>query len=224
MIFITGDTHGRYDIRKLNSKSFSMGKQLTKEDYVIIAGDFGFIWFGNREDDYWIKWFNKKPFTTLFVDGNHENFELLNSYPVEKWNGGKVHRISNSVIHLMRGQVYTINENNEILVTKRHQDKTFPLLWEITGGSVIKGESLLEGAKRELEEETGIKVNEEDLHLIYKTTSGDSLYRSFITFIKTNEQIITLQDEETIDYKWIPIYAFEQFILSPKFVYTIKNT
>jgi mutator protein MutT len=120
-------------------------------------------------------------------------------------------------------EIYTINENNEILVTRRHQDKTFPLLWEITGGSVIKGESLLEGAKRELEEETGIKVNEEDLHLIYKTTSGDSLYRSFITFIKTNEQIITLQDEETIDYKWIPIYAFAQFILSPKFVYTIKN-
>ena len=111
MIFITGDTHGKFDIKKLNSKSFSLGKQLTKDDYVIITGDFGFIWFGNREDNYWLKWFDKKPFTTLFVDGNHENFDILNSHSVEKWNGGKVHKISKSVIHLMRGQVYTIQGN-----------------------------------------------------------------------------------------------------------------
>ena len=110
MIFITGDTHGKYDIRKLNSKTFHDGRQLTKEDYVIITGDFGFLWFGNQEDDYWIKWFNKKPFTTLFVDGNHENFDLLNNYPIEDWNGGKIHRISNSVINLMRGQVYAIDK------------------------------------------------------------------------------------------------------------------
>lgn len=111
MIFITGDTHGKYDIRKLNSKLFQLGKKLTKDDYVIIAGDFGFIWFGNNKDKYWLKWLDKKPFTTLFVDGNHENFDLLNSYKIDDWNGGKVHQVSNSVIHLLRGQVYSISGN-----------------------------------------------------------------------------------------------------------------
>ncbi len=48
------------------------------------------------------------PVTTLFIDGNHENFTLLNSYPISIWKGGKVHRISNDVIHLMRGQVFEI--------------------------------------------------------------------------------------------------------------------
>lgn len=109
MIFVTGDTHGGIDIKKLNSKCFQEGKKMTKSDYVIIAGDFGFVWNGSNEDKYWLKWFNNKSFTTLFVDGNHENFDLLNSYSIEMWNGGKVHRINNSVIHLMRGQVYTIN-------------------------------------------------------------------------------------------------------------------
>ena len=55
-----------------------------------------------------LAWLDCKSFTTLFVDGNHENFDRLNTYPVEEWNGGKIHRIRPSVIHLMRGQVYEL--------------------------------------------------------------------------------------------------------------------
>lgn len=51
----------------------------------------------------------------LFIDGNHENFDKLNSYPIETWCGGKVHKIRNNVIHLMRGEVYCI-EGNTIFV------------------------------------------------------------------------------------------------------------
>ena len=31
---------------------------------------------------------------------------------MEKWHGGKVHKINDSIIHLMRGQVYNIDNNN----------------------------------------------------------------------------------------------------------------
>ena len=44
----------------------------------------------------------------MFVDGNHENFDLLNQYPGELWNGGEIHRITDSVLHLRRGQVFDI--------------------------------------------------------------------------------------------------------------------
>ena len=54
-------------------------------------------------------WLNGRSFTTLFVDGNHENFDLLGQFPISDWNGGKVQFIRNSVIHLMRGQVYGID-------------------------------------------------------------------------------------------------------------------
>ena len=74
----------------------------------VIAGDFGGLWDGSQKDQYWLDWLNKKPFTTLFVDGNHENFDRLYSYPIEKWNGGNVHKIRPSVIHLMRGQVFQL--------------------------------------------------------------------------------------------------------------------
>lgn len=42
---------------------------------------------------------------------NHENHDLLDSYPVTKWNGGKIHEITPNVFHLMRGQVFTIEDS-----------------------------------------------------------------------------------------------------------------
>ncbi|MFL0194448.1 metallophosphoesterase [Clostridium sp. WILCCON 0269] len=108
MIYVTGDTHIPLDIEKLDEDNFNSQKSMTKEDYVIICGDFGGIWNNSTEELNWRKWLEKKNFATLWIDGNHENFELLDKYPVTKWNGGKIHRISDSVIHLMRGQVFNI--------------------------------------------------------------------------------------------------------------------
>ena len=112
MIYLTGDTHGEMGIDKLFSSNFPEGKQLTKNDFVIILGDFGFIWKNetNKTEKYWLNWFNEKPWTTLFVDGNHENHARLNTFPVEEWNGGKIHKIGDSIFHLMRGQVFNLND------------------------------------------------------------------------------------------------------------------
>lgn len=77
MIYITGDTHIPIDIHKLSTSNFGEQKVLTKEDVVIICGDFGGVWDNSKEEMYWRKWLDDKSFTTLFVDGNHENFPLL---------------------------------------------------------------------------------------------------------------------------------------------------
>ena len=117
-VFVTGDTHGGHDIRKLTRRQFSEQKDLTKDDFVIILGDFAVPWFSftrispekwTGEDKYWLDWYNLKNFTTLFVDGNHDNHPALASFPVVEWHGGKVHKLADSVYHLMRGQVYEIN-------------------------------------------------------------------------------------------------------------------
>lgn len=111
MIFITGDIHG--DPRRFNTESFPEQYEMTKNDYVIICGDFGLVWDyrgQNKNEKYWLDWLENKPFTTLFVDGNHENHERLNAYTVEEWHGGNVHKIRPSVIHLMRGQVFNIDD------------------------------------------------------------------------------------------------------------------
>lgn len=109
MIYLTGDTHREQDIFKINpDDGFSIGKSLTPNDYVIICGDFGCIWDGDKGDKFWLDWLESLPWQTCFIDGNHENFDLLEKYPIETWHGGKVHRIRSNIVHLMRGEVFTI--------------------------------------------------------------------------------------------------------------------
>lgn len=108
MIYITGDIHG--DPTRLNTGIFPEQKEMTKDDFVIICGDFGIIWkvIESKEEKWWLKWLDDKPFTTLFCCGNHENFDRLYQYPVVDFHGGKAHKISDSVYHLMRGEVFDL--------------------------------------------------------------------------------------------------------------------
>lgn len=109
MIYFTGDTHGNFD--RLSFRNFPAGRELTKDDYLIVLGDFGAIWDAGestKEEKYNLKWLENRPFTILFLDGNHENFDRLNEFPVKTWHGGKIHEISPSIYHLMRGEIYDI--------------------------------------------------------------------------------------------------------------------
>lgn len=79
-------------------------------DTLMICGDFGYIFRGDKDEDEFLDYIEKEAnFDIVFVDGNHENFPKIYSYPIEQWNNGKVHRIRNNIRHLMRGEIYTIN-------------------------------------------------------------------------------------------------------------------
>ncbi|MBQ4534490.1 MAG: metallophosphoesterase, partial [Ruminococcus sp.] len=108
MIYVTGDTHGDYS--RFKDPAI---KKLRRGDTLIICGDFGFFWNGSRKERSVIKKLTKKGYTIAFLDGCHENFDILEEYPVTEWNGGKARVIAGNLIHLMRGQVYTI-ENKKI--------------------------------------------------------------------------------------------------------------
>jgi hypothetical protein len=115
-IFITGDTHGHIDTQK-RFDQYGLAMKSTKHefskenDYMIIAGDFGLIFSTNPEDEqekYWTHYLHNKPWITLFIDGNHENFERLNALPEVNMFGGKVGVYTDSIFHLKRGYIYTI--------------------------------------------------------------------------------------------------------------------
>ena len=113
MIFVTGDTHGEFT--RFSSHNFQKGKSLSKDDFVIVCGDFGLIWqnIPSKEEKYWINWLDSKPWTTLFVDGNHSNHPRLNSLEkIEKFDG-IVGKVSDSIFHLRRGEIYNI-ENRSV--------------------------------------------------------------------------------------------------------------
>lgn len=109
MIYVTGDTHANIDIGKLNTKRFPQQLDLTKKDYLVICGDFGLVWDGSSREMYWKDWLSNKNFTTLWIDGNHENFDILYQFPLIEMFGGYVREIAPSIYHLERGQVLTID-------------------------------------------------------------------------------------------------------------------
>ena len=150
-IYVTGDTHGGRQLglhsvdgfmHRLSTAAFPEQNGMSKEDFVIICGDFGGVWETDRkhvressEEKHALDWLEKKPFTTLFVPGNHENYNrltgcrderLLNCWlyekmaPVEKeklrqgypraqWHGGHVRVIRPSVLMLERGDIFEID-------------------------------------------------------------------------------------------------------------------
>lgn len=107
MVYITGDCHG--DWARFSTDNFPEQKNMTKDDFVIVCGDFG-LWHEDQTERWWFNWFEQKNFTVLFVDGNHENFDRLYSdeFEVVDFHGGKAHKIRENIFHLMRGYVFDL--------------------------------------------------------------------------------------------------------------------
>ena len=110
MVFITGDCHA--DFKKFNMENFPQQREMSRDDVVLICGDFGGVWKDSKEERYWLDWLSKKNFTICFVDGNHENFDRLYSDEFEMidFHGGKAHKIRDNVFHLMRGYVFEFED------------------------------------------------------------------------------------------------------------------
>lgn len=107
MIFATGDTHGNF--LRFRQQYFPERDELSRNDFVIICGDFGGVWDNSKKERRNLDELNGAPFTTLWVDGNHENYDMLRKLPTEEWNGGKVQRVRPNILRLIRGQVYDID-------------------------------------------------------------------------------------------------------------------
>lgn len=110
-IYITGDTHGKVQ-QRFSTKNFPEQREMTGTNYMIVLGDFGVIWDGHQssEEKYLIQWLQEKPWITLFIDGNHENFARLysNEFEIVEFCGGKAQKIADNIYHLLRGEIYEI--------------------------------------------------------------------------------------------------------------------
>lgn len=110
-IYLTGDIHGMVDDpERFDVWSFPEGEELTRDDYLIVLGDFGMP-YDTLEDESDLRDLAMKPWTTLFIDGNHERHDYLASLLESEWHGGVVHKYPRykNIIHLMRGEVYEID-------------------------------------------------------------------------------------------------------------------
>ncbi|MBR1762080.1 MAG: metallophosphoesterase [Eubacterium sp.] len=102
MVYITGDTHG--DINFFKTPEL---KKLTEDDTLIICGDFGFLWDGSEKEKKALETLKKKKYTICFLDGAHENYDMLSAYQPYRYKGGNANKIADNIFHLLRGEIFT---------------------------------------------------------------------------------------------------------------------
>ena len=101
MLYVTGDTHGDLDRFKTRE-----AKRLKKGDILVVCGDFGFVWDGSPQEQKRLDWLGSRKYQVLFLDGTHDNLDLLFSYPQEPLYGGLARRVAGNCWYLGRGEVY----------------------------------------------------------------------------------------------------------------------
>ena len=103
MIYVTGDIHG--DISRFKEKPL---RGLKRKDTLIVLGDFGFLWNGSKEEQKALKWLTKRRYQLLFLDGCHDNYDMLAQYPAQAYCGGQARHIGGNLYQLVRGGVFEI--------------------------------------------------------------------------------------------------------------------
>lgn len=103
MIYITGDVHG--DLADLDSRGTA---KLKKNDILIVTGDFGLLWDSSKKEIKSLNKLSKRKYKILFVEGVHENFDMINEHQSEEIFGSSALKISDNIYCLKRGEIYSI--------------------------------------------------------------------------------------------------------------------
>lgn len=95
MLYLTGDTHGDI-VERFSYRENPFLRELTKDDVVVVLGDVGLMWpLENKTDtekaaDYIMRQLESKPFTIIFLFGNHDNYDYAETLPEITWSCGPV--------------------------------------------------------------------------------------------------------------------------------------
>ena len=154
--------------------------------------------------------------------------ELWDIYDINKKKIGRtaerdVYQFKEGEYHIVVTGII-INSKNEILISKRAKYKKFGLMWECSGGSILAGETSLEGIIRELKEELGIEFSKKEA-IFLKEVRRDKIPPDFKDLWLFRRDIdkreITFPDGESIDAKWVTIDEFIKMYKNKEIITTV---
>lgn len=112
--------------------------------------------------------------------------------------------------------VYLVNPEGRFLLQKRSRRKErYPGAWEVTGGAVLAGETSLQGALREVEEELGLRLEPEALSLVARLKSADAFVDVWLGRTQARLEEMTPQPEEVDDLRYVEADALLDGIGAP---------
>ena len=154
--------------------------------------------------------------------------ELWDIYDINKKKTGRI--AERNVYQFKKGEYHIVvtgiimNSKNEILISKRAEHKKFGLMWECSGGSILKGETSLEGIIRELKEELGIEFSKKEA-IFLKEIRRNKIPPDFkdLWLFRKNIDLkdIIFPDGEAIDAKWVTMNEFIKMYENKEIVPTV---
>jgi len=121
------------------------------------------------------------------------------------------------VFHIVADVLVRHADGDYLVMQRDFRKEGFPGKFEAgASGSVLAGETPCEGALRELREETGIRANGLTF-LFAKSNLKDTLYFYYLCRTDCAKDGITLQEGETIAFRWLSAADFPAFLRSPAF-------
>lgn len=152
--------------------------------------------------------------------------EIWDIYDSNRHKTGRIHKRGNPLkkgdYHIIVN-IWIINLENKILLTKRHPKKSWGNYWECTGGAVLHGEDSLTGAFREVKEEIGIDLTKDTGYLINKDKCRDSFVDTWIFQKNISIDDIVLQKNEVVSVKFVTEKEYESMYKSGLMMPSIKN-
>lgn len=139
------------------------------------------------------------------MDNIYEKWDLYNVHREltgETWERGSHEPLPHGMYHVIVS-IWTVTPEGKILITKRHDQKSFGGLWENTGGAVVAGETSVHAAYRELEEEIGLVPGKRDLILLGDVWHPGSIIDAYMYVTDVQLEELRLQEDEVVDARLV---------------------
>lgn len=120
-------------------------------------------------------------------------------------------------------EVWFLNSKGEMLITQRHPAKKAGGLWEFIGGGVLAGETTAQAAVREVKEEIGVFLTENDLALLHVYCQKNYFMDIYLVNIDVDVKTVVLDENETVDAKWVSKADLQTMIVNQNVVRSVAQ-
>ncbi|WP_010294985.1 NUDIX hydrolase [Clostridium senegalense] len=142
--------------------------------------------------------------------------EVWDIYDKNGYKTGKVkekgEKLNSGEYHLAM-EAWIINSDSKILVQKRsNRCDILPGVWGLTTGRMISGENSIDGCIREVNEELGIKISEDEMEFMRRIFRTDLIWDLYLVRKDIDLEELVLQENEVAEAKWITVNEFKEML------------
>ena len=143
---------------------------------------------------------------------NNEYWDLFdNKKEIRMKHHRRGDRIPDGLYHLVVHS-WIMDPSGLFLMSQRQEGRPYAFKWERTGGSVLEGENSLDGALREVREELGLDLSENERYFIKskKRARYHDFFDAWLFIVDKDNVQCQIDNEEVRDFKWFNLRELDE--------------